>query len=77
MVDMWFYEFRCGRTYTSDAERSERSIGVSTYATIEKIYDVVLTNRSLKVSKIVEALGISQHSMAIQKMGVAFAYSSQ
>lgn len=63
MVKKWFTEFRCGRTSTEDAERSGRPVEVSTSETIEKIHDMVLADRRLKVREIVEAIGISHGSV--------------
>ena len=63
MVKKWFTEFRCGRTSTEDAERSGRPVEVSTAETIEKIHDMVLADRRLKVREIAEAMGISHGSV--------------
>ncbi|QQP51330.1 Mariner transposase [Caligus rogercresseyi] len=63
MVKKWFKEFRCGRTSTIDAERSGRPVEVATPETIQKIHDMVLADRRLKVREIVEAIGISHGSV--------------
>ena len=63
MVKKWFREFRCGRTSTSDAERSGRLVEVAIPETIEKIRNMVLADRRLKVRKIVEVIGISDGSV--------------
>ncbi|XP_022822885.1 histone-lysine N-methyltransferase SETMAR-like [Spodoptera litura] len=63
MVKKWFTEFRCGRTSTEDAKRSGRPVEVSTSETAEKIHDMVLADRRLKVREIVEAIGISHGSV--------------
>ena len=63
MVKKWFTEFRCGRTSTKDAERSGRPVEVSTPETIEKIHDLVLADRRLKVREIVDIIGISHGSV--------------
>ncbi|QQP31674.1 Putative mariner transposase [Caligus rogercresseyi] len=63
MVKKWFTEFRCGRTSTIDAERSGRPVEVATPETIQKIHDMVLADRRLKVREIVEAIGISHGSV--------------
>ena len=60
MVKKWFTEFRCG---TADAERPGRPVEVSTPETIEKIHDMVLADRRLKVREIVEVIGISHGSV--------------
>ena len=49
MVKKWFTEFRCGRTSTIDAERSGRPVEVAIPETIEKIRNMVLADRRLKV----------------------------
>ena len=63
MVKKWFTEFRCGRTSTIDAERSGRPVEVAIPETIEKIRNMVLADRRLKVREIVEAIGISHGSV--------------
>ena len=62
MVKKWFTEFHCGRTSTIDAERSGRPIEVAIPETIEKIRNIMLADRRLKVREIVEAIGISHGS---------------
>ena len=63
MVKKWFTEFRCGRTSTNDAECSGRPVEVAIPETIEKIRNMVLTDRKWKVREIVEAIGISHGSV--------------
>ena len=63
MVKKWFTEFRCGRTSTIDAERFGRPVEVAIPETIEKIRNLVLADRSLKVRQIVKAIGISHGSV--------------
>lgn len=63
MVKKWFTVFRCGLRSTEDAERSGRPIVVSTPEIIEKIHNMVLADRRLKVREIVEAIGISYGSV--------------
>ncbi len=63
MVKKWFTEFRCSCTSTEDAERPGRPFEVSTSETVEKIHDMVLADRRLKVKQIVEAMGISHGSV--------------
>ena len=58
MLKKWFTEFRCGRTSTIDAERSERTVEVAIPETSEKIRNMVLADRRLKARQIVEAIGI-------------------
>lgn len=50
-------EFLYGRTSKSDAEWTGRPIELATPETREKIHDVVLTNRGIKVCQFVEAIG--------------------
>ena len=59
----WFTEFRCGRTSTIDAERSGRPVEAAIPETIEKIRNMLLADRRLKVREIVEAIGISHGSV--------------
>ncbi|GBP28367.1 Histone-lysine N-methyltransferase SETMAR [Eumeta japonica] len=59
MVKKWFTEFRCGRTSTSDAERSGRSKEVITPEIVDKIHEMILDDRRMKVRELVHAVGIS------------------
>ena len=59
MVHKWFTKFRCGRISTSDAERPGRSKEVTSQEMIDKIHDIVLNNRRLKVRDISETVNIS------------------
>ena len=54
-----FTEFRCSRISTSDTERSGRSKGVTSQEMIDKIHDIVLNDRRLKVRQISETVNIS------------------
>ena len=58
LVKKWFTEFRSGRTSTIDAEHSGRPVDVAIPEAIEKIHNMVLADRRLKVREIVEAIGI-------------------
>ena len=60
---IWLTEFRCCRTSTIDAECSGRPVEVAIPETIEKIRNMVLADRRLKVREIVEAIGISHGSV--------------
>ena len=87
MVHKWFIEFRCGRISTSDAERLGRPKEVTSQGMIDKIHDIVLNDRRLKVREISETVNISVgrvwyilhecfgHEEAVCKMGAAFAHS--
>ena len=55
----WVNEFKCGRTSTCDALHSGRPIEVATPEIIDKIHDIVLTDRRVKVRELVEATVIS------------------
>lgn len=59
MVYNWVNEFKRGRSSTVDEPRSGRPIEVSTPQMINKIHDMVLADRKLKVREIAEAVGIS------------------
>ena len=59
MVHRWFTEFRCGRISTSNAERPGRPKEVTSQEMIDKIHDIVLKDRRLKVREISENINIS------------------
>ena len=59
MVHKWFTEFSCDRISTSDAERPDRPKKVTSQELIDKIDDIVLNDRRLKVREISETLNIS------------------
>lgn len=59
MVKKWFTEFRCGRTSTSDAERSGRPKEVVMPEIVDKIHGMILDDRRMKVREVAEAVGIS------------------
>ncbi|GBP09183.1 Putative uncharacterized protein FLJ37770 [Eumeta japonica] len=59
MVKKWFTEFRCGRTSTSDAERSGRPKEVITPEIVDKIHEMILDDRRMKVRELAHAVGIS------------------
>lgn len=58
-VYKWFGNFWNGHMSTNDAERPGRPVQVTTAETIEKIHDMVMEDRKLKVRDIAETLGIS------------------
>jgi len=49
----------CGCTSTCDALRSGCPIEAATPEIIDKVHDIVLTNRRVKVRELVETIGIS------------------
>ena len=59
MVHRWFTEFRCGRISTSDADRPGHPKEVTSQEMIDKIHDIGINDRRLKVRKIGEAVNIS------------------
>lgn len=58
-VYKWFGNFRSGHMDTCDAERSGRPLEVTTPEIIDKIHDMVLEDRRVKVREIATAVGIS------------------
>ena len=58
MVHEWFTEFRCDRISTSDAECLVRPKEVTSQEMIDKIHDIVLSDRRLKVHEISETVNI-------------------
>ena len=55
----WFTEFRCGRISTSDAECPGCPKEETSQEMIDKIHDIVLNDRELKVREINETVNIS------------------
>ena len=69
----WFNEFKRGRTSTTDEQRPGRPVEVSSIEMINKVHDLVLSDRRVKVREIVEAIGISQgtiFSILHEKLGL-------
>jgi len=54
----WMNEFKCGRTFTCDASRSGCPIEAITLEIIDKVHDIVLIDRRMKVRELVEATDI-------------------
>ena len=72
-VYKWVNEFKRGRTSIRVEHRSGPPIEVTTPEIIDKIHDMVLSDRRIKVREIVEATGISQgtvFSISITKLDV-------
>ena len=59
IVHKWFTEFRCGCISTSDAERPSCPKEVTSQEMTDKIHDIVLHDRRLKVREISETVNIS------------------
>ena len=59
MLHKWFTEFRYSRISTSDAERPGRPKELTSQEMIDKIHDIVLNDRRLKVCEISETVNIS------------------
>ena len=59
MIHKCFTEYRCGRISTNDAECPGRPKEVTSQEMIDKIHDIVLNNRRLKVREISETVNIS------------------
>ena len=53
-------EFRCRRISTSDAPRSGRLVEVTTEGTVNKIPDIVLADRRVKVREIAENIMLDE-----------------
>lgn len=58
-VKRWFNDFKRGRTSVFDEPRPGRPNEVTTEENVNKIHDIVLADRRLKVREIVEMTGIS------------------
>ena len=59
MVQKWFTEFRCGCTSTKIIPSPGRQNEITTPEMINKIHDIVLNDRKLKVREIAEIVSIS------------------
>ena len=72
-VDNWVNEFKRGRTSTKDEHCSGRPVEVATSKMIDKIHDIVLSDRRIKVGEVAESTVISQgsvFSILHKKLGV-------
>jgi len=57
-VCKWFQNFRSGHTSTSDTECSGHPVEATTPEIVDKIYDMVMDDRRVKVREIASAVGI-------------------
>ena len=62
IVYNWMNEFKCGRPSTC-APQSERPIEATMPEIIDKVYDIVLIDRRVKVRELVENTGISHDTV--------------
>lgn len=58
-IRYWFNEFKRGRTSVFDEERSGRPIEVTTEDMVNKIHDIVLADRRVKIREIADIVHIS------------------
>src|SRR6476619_744441 len=58
-IRYWFNEFKRGRTSVFDEERPGRPIEVTTEDMVNKIHDVVLADRRVKIREIADIVSIS------------------
>lgn len=59
-VKYWFAEFKRGRTEVDDEARSGRPKEVVTPENIEKVHQIVMGNRKVKLQEIADTLKISK-----------------
>ena len=72
-VNNWVNEFKRDHTSTKYGHRSGRPVEVTTLTMVDKIHDMVLSAKRIKVREIVEATGIFQgtvFSILYEKLGV-------
>ena len=59
-ISFWVSEFKRGRTSTSDEPRTGRPKTATNDEMVDKVHDVVLADRRLKLKEIAETIGISE-----------------
>ncbi|XP_026828418.1 histone-lysine N-methyltransferase SETMAR-like [Ooceraea biroi] len=72
-VYKWFQNFRSGHMSTSDVECSGRPVEATTPEIIDKIHDMVMGDRRVKIREIASAMGISServHNILHQHLGM-------
>jgi len=85
-IRYWYNEFKRRRTSIFNEERPDRPIEVTTEDMVNKIHDIVLADRRVKIREIANIVKISTeriqnvlrnigHEKAIGEMSAAFAHS--
>lgn len=72
-IYLWYQRFKDGREEVSDDQRPGRPVSTRTDENIEKVKDLVLSNRRLTIDEMVEDLGISHgtiHSILSEDLGM-------
>jgi [histone H3]-lysine36 N-dimethyltransferase SETMAR len=63
VVKRWCREFKCGRTSCENQHAGGPPVTVTTDKNIEKVHDVVLHDRRIRIRQIVEDTGLSYHAV--------------
>ena len=73
MVKKWYSEFAHGRTSTEDADRPGRPVDVTTPETVEKVLNLILSDRRLTIRHVSTVMNISTstaHSIITEHIGM-------
>ena len=73
IVKRWCREFKCGRTSCEDEHGGGPPRTVTTPENINKVHDIVLQDRRIKIRDIVEETGLSYHTVRnilVQDLGM-------
>jgi len=73
IIKYWFNEFKHGRTSVFDKERPGRPIEVTTEDMVNKIHDIVLADRRVKIREIADIVNISierVQNILYEKLGI-------
>lgn len=62
-VKWWCHEFKSGRTSCEDEHRGGPPVTVTTDENINKVHDLVMQDRRVTITDIVEETGFSYHSV--------------